>query len=77
MDLSCLRFTRQPHYEQADKMSEVVPRLVEDNALFDFIDRYQRKFAGYVREAEALADSPTADWSRGRVITAESAEPIS
>ena len=37
------------------RLSEFVPRPVEDGTLFDFIAQYQRKFAGFVAEAVALS----------------------
>ncbi len=43
------------------RLSEFVPRPEEDVALFDFVNRYQRRFADYVREAAALADSAGSD----------------
>ncbi len=43
------------------RLSAFVPRPVEDAALFDFVNAYQRRFVGYVREAVALADAPASD----------------
>ena len=40
------------------RLSEFVPRPIEDEALYDFVNRYQRQFAGLVRETAALAASP-------------------
>lgn len=39
------------------RLSDFVPRPVDDRALFDFINRFQATFRGYVREAVVLCGS--------------------
>lgn len=40
------------------KLSDFVPRPVAQQALFDCVDGYRERFAGFVREAAALANAP-------------------
>lgn len=42
------------------RLSDFVPHPAEQAVLFDFVNNYQQRFAGFVREAVALAASPAA-----------------
>jgi len=46
---------------EAYKLSDFVPYPVRDATLFDFVNDYQRRFVGYVREAVDLAASANSD----------------